>query len=156
MSAHADRVERWRGGGGSVDALIAAGAAIERRALGHGLAPLEAIRFRFAVEEFCSERLSRAFDTNDQAQAHITLELRPGEFVVVIEDSGSPIGETDAAAGARGWLAQLLSRGFADRLHASYEVAGRAVERDKTAIGSDFRRFGFKGIAVGRVGKIFL
>jgi GNAT superfamily N-acetyltransferase/anti-sigma regulatory factor (Ser/Thr protein kinase) len=139
MSEQAERDQLFRARVRSVDAIIAAGSAIERLALGHGLAPLEANRFRFAVEEFCSERLSRAFDTSDQAQAHITLELRPGEFVVVIEDSGSPIGETDAAAGARGWLAQLLSRGFADRLHASFE--GRDGNRCEIAklLGKSFK-----------------
>src|ERR1700674_3753392 len=90
----------------SVDAVIAAGMAIERLALGHGLSPLESIRFRFAVEEFCSERLSHAFGPHEQPEAQIALELRPGEFVVVIEDAGSPIEATDAAAGTQGWMAQ--------------------------------------------------
>jgi serine/threonine-protein kinase RsbW len=115
----------------SIDAIIAAGMAIERLALGNGLSPLESIRFRFAVEELCSERLSRAFGPDEQPEAQIALERRPGEFVVVIEDAGSPIEATDAAAGTQGWMAQLLSRGFADRLHASFE--GREGNRCEIA-----------------------
>ncbi|MBV8360821.1 MAG: hypothetical protein JO189_23240 [Deltaproteobacteria bacterium] len=45
----------------NVDAIIASGAAIERLALGHGVEPLEASRFRFAAEELCTERLLNAF-----------------------------------------------------------------------------------------------
>lgn len=91
------------------------------------------------VEELCSERLSNAFGPHEQAEAHIGLELRPGELVVVIEDAGSPIGASDAAAGAKGWLAQLMSRGFADRLHASFE--GREGNRCEIAksLGKSFR-----------------
>ena len=105
----------------SVNAVIAAGVAVERLALEQGLVPLEASRFRFAVEELGAERLSHAFGPGEQAQAHIVLQLRPGEFVVVILDAGSPIDAAHAAAGAKGWLAQLLARGFADALHASFE-----------------------------------
>ncbi|MBF6570592.1 MAG: GNAT family N-acetyltransferase [Candidatus Binataceae bacterium] len=105
----------------NLDAIVAAGLAIERLAIGHGLGPLEASRFRFAIEELCAERLAYAFAPGDEAEAHLTLELRPGELVVVIQDDGSPIDAADTAAGAKGWLAQLLGRNFADSLHASFE-----------------------------------
>ena len=105
----------------SVDAVIAAGAAIERLALGQGLTPLEASHFRFAVEELGIERLSHAFGPDEQAEVHIVLQLRPGEFAVVMEDAGKPVDAAHVAAGVKGWLAQLLSRGFADGLHASFE-----------------------------------
>lgn len=139
MTQQAERDQLFRARVRSVDAVIAAGMAIERLALGHGLSPLESIRFRFAVEELCSERLSHAFAPNEQAEALIFLEQRAGEFVVVIEDAGSPIEAIDAAAGAKGWLAQLLSRGFADRLHASFE--GREGNRCEIAklLGKSFK-----------------
>jgi anti-sigma regulatory factor (Ser/Thr protein kinase)/GNAT superfamily N-acetyltransferase len=106
---------------GNIDAIIAAGVAVERLSLGLGVNPLEASRFRFAVEELCTERVSHAFAPGEEPEAHLALELRPGELAVIILDTGSPIDATDAAAGAKGWLAQLLGRGFADRLHASFE-----------------------------------
>jgi anti-sigma regulatory factor (Ser/Thr protein kinase)/GNAT superfamily N-acetyltransferase len=139
MGREMDRDQLFHARVRSVDAIIAAGLAIERLSLGHGLSPLESIRFRFAVEELCSARLSHAFGPQEQAEAYISLELRPGEFVVVIEDAGSPIEATDAAAGAKGWLAQLLSRGFADRLHASFE--GREGNRCEIAksLGKSFK-----------------
>ncbi len=105
----------------NIDAIIAAGVAIERLELGLGVNPLEASRFRFAVEELCTERVSHAFASGDEPEALLSLELRPGELAVVIQDAGSPIEAADTAAGAKGWLAQLLGRGFADRLHASFE-----------------------------------
>jgi anti-sigma regulatory factor (Ser/Thr protein kinase)/GNAT superfamily N-acetyltransferase len=139
MPEGTDRNELFHARVRSVDAIIAAGSAIERLALGHGLSPLESTHFRFAVEELCGERLSHAFGSGDRAEAKIALELRAGELVVVIEDAGSPIEATDAAAGAKGWLAQLLSRGFADRLHASFE--GREGNRCEIAksLGKSFR-----------------
>lgn len=115
----------------TVDGVVAAGSAIERLAIGHGLQTLEATRFRFIVEELCSERLAHAFAPGERAEARISLEQRPGEFVVTITDAGSPIEATHAAAGAKGWIAQLLSRGFADRLHASFE--GREGNRCEIA-----------------------
>jgi len=139
MREETNRDQLFRARVRSVDAIIAAGMAIERLALGHGLSPQESIRFRFAVEELCSERLSHAFAPHEEAEALIALELRAGEFVVVIEDAGNPIEATDAAAGAKGWLAQLLSRGFADRLQAIFE--GREGNRCEIAksLGSSFR-----------------
>jgi GNAT superfamily N-acetyltransferase/anti-sigma regulatory factor (Ser/Thr protein kinase) len=139
VAEEGDRHQLFRARVRSVDAIIAAGTAIERLALGQGVIGLEASRFRFAVEELCAERLSRAFGSDEQAEANIILELRPGEFVVVIEDAGSPIEASDAAAGAKGWLAQLLSRGFADRLHASFE--GREGNRCEISklLGRSFR-----------------
>jgi anti-sigma regulatory factor (Ser/Thr protein kinase) len=139
MREGADRNELFHARVRSVDAIIAAGSAIERLALGHGLSPLESMHFRFAVEELCGERLAHAFGSDERAEAKIALELRAGELVVVIEDAGSPIEATDAAAGAQGWLAQLLSRGFADRLHASFE--GREGNRCEIAksLGKSFR-----------------
>jgi len=139
MPQETDRDQLFHARVRSVDAIIAAGLAIERLGLGHGLSPLESIHFRFAVEELCSERLSHAFGPHEQAEAHIGLELRPREFVVVIEDDGSPIDAIDAAAGAKGWLAQVLSRGFADRLHASFEGReGNRCEISKS-LGKSFR-----------------
>jgi serine/threonine-protein kinase RsbW len=105
----------------NLDAVIAAGAAIERLALGLGLPPVEASRFRFAAEELSTERVAHAFAPGEEPEAYLSLELRPGELAVVIQDGGSPVEAADAAAGARGWLAQLLGRGFADRLQASFE-----------------------------------
>ncbi len=131
MEEKTDRDELFRARVRSVDGVVAAGVAIERLAIGHGLQTLEATRFRFAVEELCSERLAHAFGSGEQAEAKIVLEQRPGEFVVTISDTGSPIGATEAAAGAKGWIAQLLSRGFADRLHASFE--GREGNRCEIA-----------------------
>jgi GNAT superfamily N-acetyltransferase len=116
-----DKDELFRARVRNVDGIVAAGGAIERLAIAHGLAPLEATRFRFAVEELCSERLLNAFPPGEQAEARLTLVQRPGEFVTIITDAGSPIGAADAASGAKGWIAQLLARGFADRLHASFE-----------------------------------
>src|SRR5271166_5819825 len=121
MQEDVNRNDLFRARVTSVNAVIAAGVAVERLALEQGLTPLEASRFRFAVEELGAERLSQAFGPDERAQAHITLQLGPGEFVVVIQDSGSPIDATHAAAGAKGWLAQLLGRGFADAMHASFE-----------------------------------
>jgi GNAT superfamily N-acetyltransferase len=105
----------------SVNAVIAAGVAIERLALGQGLTPLEASRFRFTVEELGTQRLDYAFGPDEPAQAHIVVELRPGEFAVIFEDTGMPLDAVHVAAGVKGWLAQLLGRGFADGLHASFE-----------------------------------
>ncbi len=121
MQEDVNRNDLFRARVTSVNAVIAAGVAVERLALEQGFTPLEASRFRFAVEELGAERLSHAFGPDERAQAHITLQLGPGEFVVVIQDSGSPIDATHTAAGAKGWLAQLLGRGFADALHASFE-----------------------------------
>jgi GNAT superfamily N-acetyltransferase len=50
---------------------------------------------------------------------------------VIIQDDGSPIDAGDTAAGAKGWLAQLLGRNFADSLHASFE--GREGNRCEMA-----------------------
>jgi anti-sigma regulatory factor (Ser/Thr protein kinase)/GNAT superfamily N-acetyltransferase len=131
VDENTDRDEMFRARVRTVDGVVAAGVAIERLAIGHGLQTLEATRFRFAVEELCSERLTHAFGAGEQPEARIVLERRPGEFVVAITDAGSPIGATEAAAGAKGWIAQLLSRGFADRLHASFE--GREGNRCEIA-----------------------
>jgi GNAT superfamily N-acetyltransferase/anti-sigma regulatory factor (Ser/Thr protein kinase) len=131
VEENGDRDELFRARVRSVDGVVAAGVAIERLAIGHGLQTLEATRFRFVVEELCSERLTNAFGAGEHAEARIVLEQRPGEFVVTITDTGSPIGATEAAAGAKGWIAQLLSRGFADRLHASFE--GREGNRCEIA-----------------------
>src|SRR5262245_23084833 len=92
----------------SVDAVIAAAVAVERLALKRGLVALEASHFRFVIEELGAERLAHAFAPDEQAQAQIVLELRPGEFVVVIQDAGIPIDAAHTAAGAKGWLAQLV------------------------------------------------
>ena len=65
----------------------------------------------------------------------------------VIQDAGSPIDAADAAAGAQGWLAQLLGRGFADGLHASFEgregnrceivkIAGQVVQVTAGGVGA--------------------
>jgi ribosomal protein S18 acetylase RimI-like enzyme/anti-sigma regulatory factor (Ser/Thr protein kinase) len=131
VEENSNRDELFRARVRSVDGVVAAGVAIERLAIGHGLQTLEATRFRFVVEELCSERLAHAFGSGEHAEARIVLEQRPGEFVVTITDAGSPIGATEAAAGAKGWIAQLLSRGFADRLHASFE--GREGNRCEIA-----------------------
>lgn len=61
-----------------------------------------------------------AFAPGDSAEVLIRLRQRPGELVVTIEDAGTPVAPADTAAGAKGWVAQLVSRGFADRLHASF------------------------------------
>ncbi len=105
----------------SIDAIVASGAAIERLALAHGIEPLAASRFRFTVEELCTERIVSGFAPGETPEAHISLELRPGELAAVIRDSGSPVDPVAVAAGAKGWLAQLTGRGFADALHASFE-----------------------------------
>lgn len=126
-----ERDELFRARVRSVDALVAAGAALERLAVGHGLSPLEATRFRFTAEELSNERLAHAFAPGDPAEILIRLRQRPGELVVTIEDAGSPVAPADTAAGAKGWVAQLLSRGFADRLHASFE--GRDGNRCEVA-----------------------
>lgn len=150
MHPEADSEQLFHARVRTVDAVIAAGAAIERMALGHGLSSIEASRFRFAVEELSAERLSHAFGPEERPEADIALELRPGELVVVIQDAGAPIEPTAAAAGAKGWLAQLMGRGFVDGLHASFEgrdgnrceiikLMGKSFKsqlRDSTAAGS--------------------
>jgi GNAT superfamily N-acetyltransferase len=121
MDPDGNGVQLFRASVHRIDAIVAAGTAIERLALGHGIDPLQASRFRFMVEELCTERILTAFGPEEEPAAFLVLELRPGELAVVIQDAGSPIDAATAAAGAKGWLAQLLGRGFADRLHASFE-----------------------------------
>ena len=88
MNEKTDPDELFRARVRTVDGVAAAGSAIERLAIGHGLQTLEATRFRFLVEELCGERLEHAFAPGEQAEARIILEQRPGEFVVTITDAG--------------------------------------------------------------------
>jgi GNAT superfamily N-acetyltransferase len=99
--------------------------------MGHGIEPLEASRFRFTVEELCAERILTAFRPGEQPDAYLMLELGPDELVVVVQDTGMPVDAAATAAGAKGWLAHLLSRGFVDRLHASFQ--GREGNRCEIA-----------------------
>ncbi len=121
MDSDSNRSEIFRVRTHNLDTVPAAGLAIERLTMALGLASLEASRFRTAVEELCAERINGAFAPEERAEAYISLEVHPGEVVVVVQDSGSPVEMKDTAAGAKGWLAQLMRRGFADRLHASFE-----------------------------------
>lgn len=104
----------------NLDTVPAAGSAIERLAITLGLGSLEASRFRFAVEELCAERITGGFATGEPAEVEIGLKRLPGEIVVTVHDRGSPVEASATAAGAKGWLAHLLRRGFADELHASF------------------------------------
>lgn len=104
----------------NLDTVPAAGSAIERLTVALGLSSIEASRFRFAVEELCAERITHAFAEGEGAEVDVGLKRRAGEIVVTVHDVGSPIEPQTTAAGARGWLAHLLRRGFADELRASF------------------------------------
>ncbi len=104
----------------NLDTVPAAGAAIERLSVALGLSSIEASRFRFAVEELCAERITSAFAEGEGAEVEVGLKRRAGEIVVTVHDVGSPVDAETTAAGARGWLAHLLRRGFADELRASF------------------------------------
>ncbi|HKV54460.1 MAG TPA: hypothetical protein VJN94_07430, partial [Candidatus Binataceae bacterium] len=127
MKSDQNRTELFRARVYNAGAIVAAGVAVERLTISHGIGPLEASRFRFAVEELCAERISTGFAADEQPELRLVLELRPGEIAVTIEDAGSPIDAAAVAAGAKGWLAHLLERRFADSLRASFE--GRAGNR---------------------------
>jgi ribosomal protein S18 acetylase RimI-like enzyme len=104
----------------NLDTIPAAGSAIERMTVALGLSSMEASRFRFAVEELCAERMTSAFADAEGAELEVGLKRKSGEIVVTVHDVGSPVEPHTTAAGARGWLAHLLRRGFADELHASF------------------------------------
>ncbi|HUY19119.1 MAG TPA: GNAT family N-acetyltransferase [Candidatus Binataceae bacterium] len=104
----------------NLDTVPAAGSAIERLTVSLGLSSIEASRFRFAVEELCAERITHAFPEGEGAEVDVSLKRRAGEIVVTVHDVGSPVEAQTTAAGARGWLAHLLRRGFADELRASF------------------------------------
>jgi GNAT superfamily N-acetyltransferase/anti-sigma regulatory factor (Ser/Thr protein kinase) len=103
-----------------LDAIPAAGLAIERLAGSVGLSSLEASRFRFVVEELCADRIANGFAATQAAEVDIRLEHRPGEIVVLVDDAGMPLDPASTGAGARGMMAQFLERGFVDELHASF------------------------------------
>jgi len=116
----ADGREIFRVRAHNLDTVPAAGSAIERLSVGLGLSPMEASRFRFAVEELCAERIATGFAEGDGAELEVGLRRRPGEIAVTVHDVGSPVEAESTAAGARGWLAHLMRRGFADELRASF------------------------------------
>lgn len=103
-----------------LDAVPAAGLAIERLAASVGLSSLEASRFRFVVEELCADRIANGFGSSEAAEVDIKLEHRPGEIVALVDDTGTPIDPAATGAGTRGMMAQFLERGFVDELHGSF------------------------------------
>jgi anti-sigma regulatory factor (Ser/Thr protein kinase) len=103
-----------------LDAIPAAGLAIERLAGSVGLSSLEASRFRFVIEELCADRIANGFAASQAAEVDIRLEHRPGEIVALVDDTGMPLDPAFTGAGARGMMAQFLERGFVDELHASF------------------------------------
>lgn len=102
------------------EAIPAAGLAIERLAASAGLSSLEASRFRFVIEEVCADRIAHGFAAGQDAEVDIRLEDRPGEIAAIVDDTGMPLDSDATGAGSRGFMAQLLERGFVDELHASF------------------------------------
>lgn len=103
-----------------LDAVPAAGLAIERLAASAGLPALEASRFRFVIEELCADRIANGFDSSQTAEVDIRLEHRPGEIVALVDDNGTPLDAGATGAGAGGLMGHFIERGFVDELRATF------------------------------------
>lgn len=101
-----------------------------------GFAEEQLLRFDLIVEEACLHVMQNAFDTGETGMIDVSVERRPNQIAIVLEDRGLPGDLADAARGDAP-LGLVLMRAFADEVvFSNLGKRGRRLEVIKDIAGS--------------------
>lgn len=109
-------------------AIQLAGATVASAGEAAGLDATERLRLHALTGELLDTIVADAFDGHDEVDIDVTLERRPGEIAVVVNDRGAPTQYANGAAPPR--VSELVRLGFADGL----EFTSRGREGNSSVI----------------------
>jgi anti-sigma regulatory factor (Ser/Thr protein kinase) len=81
-----------------------------------GFSADDSLRLGLVVEEACLNVIKHAFEPGEEGSFEVSVERRPSQLVVAVEDQGLPFDAHAVAKGAHTGLGAVLMRAFADEV----------------------------------------